>query len=432
MTDSPHTKQYPRRSFMDVLEIVVPKVVLAPTTIAALLFVYGFILWTAWISFTKSRLLPRYEFAGFYQYIKLFTNDRWWVASKNLLIFGGLFVVLCILIGLLLAILLDQRIRAEGALRTIYLYPMALSFIVTGTAWKWILNPGLGLERLVHQMGFTDFTFDWLVDPEMAIYTVVIAGVWQSSGFVMALFLAGCAASTTPSSRPPRWTVPACRASTGGSSSPVCARSFSARSSFCPHRHQELRPGGRPHPRRPRLCLGSAGHLHVRLRLHPQPAGLWRRQRHGDAGRVMAIIIPYLYSELRQVQWIKRPESAQKPNAGQCRPRQAVHLQPADPFGPLFPGAPFRHGPHIGQEHGGHPHRQPDLHALGHHLRCLERGLEQRLHRWSAAGASVTISGTPSGSPSRGRSSPPSSGRSTGTSFPSGVFAEARCFFPCC
>jgi glucose/mannose transport system permease protein len=174
-----------------VVEELLPKIVLAPTTLAAMLFIYGFILWTAWISFTKSRMLPRYDLAGFYQYVKLFTNDRWWVACKNLVIFGGLFIAICIVLGLLLAILLDQKIRAEGALRTIYLYPMALSFIVTGTAWKWILNPGLGLERLVRQMGFSEFTFDWLVNPKMAIYTVVIAGVWQSSGFVMALFLAG-------------------------------------------------------------------------------------------------------------------------------------------------------------------------------------------------------------------------------------------------
>lgn len=173
------------------LENLLPKLVLAPTTAACLIFVYGFILWTAWISFTKSRLLPRYDWAGFFQYIKLFTNDRWWVASKNLLIFGSLFIIFCIVLGLLLAILLDQRIRAEGALRTIYLYPMALSFIVTGTAWKWILNPGLGLERLVREMGFSEFTFDWLVNSKMSIYTVVIAGVWQSTGFVMALFLAG-------------------------------------------------------------------------------------------------------------------------------------------------------------------------------------------------------------------------------------------------
>jgi glucose/mannose transport system permease protein len=181
----------PRRSVIGVVEELLPKIVLAPTTLAAMLFIYGFILWTAWISFTKSRMLPRYDLAGFYQYVKLFTNDRWWVACKNLVIFGGLFIAICIVLGLLLAILLDQKIRAEGALRTIYLYPMALSFIVTGTAWKWILNPGLGLERLVRQMGFSEFTFDWLVNPKMAIYTVVIAGVWQSSGFVMALFLAG-------------------------------------------------------------------------------------------------------------------------------------------------------------------------------------------------------------------------------------------------
>jgi glucose/mannose transport system permease protein len=181
----------PIRKFSDFLENFLPKMVLAPTFLASLVFVYGFILWTAWISFTKSRLLPKYDLTGFYQYIKLLTNDRWWVASKNLFIFGGLFIVFCIILGLLIAILLDQRIRVEGALRTIYLYPMALSFIVTGTVWKWILNPGLGFESLVRQMGFETFTFDWLVNSDMSIYTVVIAGVWQSTGFVMALFLAG-------------------------------------------------------------------------------------------------------------------------------------------------------------------------------------------------------------------------------------------------
>ena len=86
---------------------------------------------------------------------------------------------------------LDQRIRIEGAIRTIYLYPMALSFIVTGTAWKWILNPGLGVERFMHELGFNSFTFDWIINRDMAVYTLVIAAVWQSSGFVMALFLAG-------------------------------------------------------------------------------------------------------------------------------------------------------------------------------------------------------------------------------------------------
>jgi glucose/mannose transport system permease protein len=94
-------------------------------------------------------------------------------------------------VGLTLAILLDQKIRGEGVLRPIYLYPMALSFIVTGTAWKWFLNPGLGLDRTMHAWGFTSFNFDWLVNPDMAIYTVVIAGVWQAAGFCMAMFLAG-------------------------------------------------------------------------------------------------------------------------------------------------------------------------------------------------------------------------------------------------
>jgi len=175
----------------DAIQAALPRIVLGPTLLCFLVFVYGFIAWTAVLSFTKSRLLPNYTFVGFAQYATLFENERWWVAVKNLFVFGGLFILVCLAIGLLLAILLDQKIRAEGLLRSIYLYPMALSFIVTGTAWKWILNPGLGIERVVQSWGFPGFTFDWLVNPDMAIYTVVIAGAWQSSGFVMALFLAG-------------------------------------------------------------------------------------------------------------------------------------------------------------------------------------------------------------------------------------------------
>jgi glucose/mannose transport system permease protein len=181
----------PGRRLSDYLEVALPKIVLGPTLLVALIFVYGFILWTAWLSFTESRLLPRYDFAGVVQYFTLFANERWWTALKNLAIFGTLFIAVCLFLGLLLAILLDQRIRAEGFLRSIYLYPMALSFIVTGTAWKWILNPGLGLQHLMRQWGFENFTFEWIVTPGWSIYTVVIAGAWQSSGFVMALFLAG-------------------------------------------------------------------------------------------------------------------------------------------------------------------------------------------------------------------------------------------------
>ena len=168
-----------------------PKLVLAPSFLLAFFFIYGLMAWNGYLSLSASRLLPNYEFVGLEQYATLWESDRWWVALKNLAIYGGLFLFFGMAIGLLLAILLDQKIRAEGVLRTVYLYPMALSFIVTGTAWKWILNPGLGLEKVMHEWGWTSFGFDWLINPDRAIYTVVIAGVWQSAGFVMALFLAG-------------------------------------------------------------------------------------------------------------------------------------------------------------------------------------------------------------------------------------------------
>ena len=173
------------------LEKHLPKIVLAPSFIAIILFVYGFIAWTAWVSFTKSRLMPKYDIIGFIQYDRLFDSPRWDVAINNLFIFGFLFILISMFLGLIIAIFLDQKIRIEGALRTIYLYPMALSLIVTGTAWKWMLNPGLGFEAVIKNLGFNNFTFDWLINPDFAIYTVVIAGVWQASGFVMALFLAG-------------------------------------------------------------------------------------------------------------------------------------------------------------------------------------------------------------------------------------------------
>ncbi|XDZ65483.1 carbohydrate ABC transporter permease [Alphaproteobacteria bacterium LSUCC0684] len=176
---------------IDWLEKQMPKIVLAPSFLVSLVFVYGFIGWTAWVSLTRSRLLPRYDLYGFIQYERLFDSLRWDTAINNLFIFGILFISISTVLGLILAILLDQKIRTEGVIRTIYLYPMALSLIVTGTAWKWILNPGLGFEAAIRGLGWSDFSFDWLVDPEMAIYTVVIAGVWQASGFVMALFLAG-------------------------------------------------------------------------------------------------------------------------------------------------------------------------------------------------------------------------------------------------
>ena len=173
------------------LEKNLPKFVLAPTTIVMIVCMYGFIAWTGLLSLTKSRMMPQWEFVGLDQYVRLFNNPRWHVAVDNLFIFLILFILIALVLGLLLAIFLDQKIRNEGVIRTIYLYPMAISFIVTGTAWKWILNPGLGIEKLVRDLGFVGFEFRWLVESDMAIYTIVIAAVWQSSGFVMALFLAG-------------------------------------------------------------------------------------------------------------------------------------------------------------------------------------------------------------------------------------------------
>jgi len=169
----------------------IPKIVVAPTFLVMFIFIYGFIIWNLILSFTNSKILPEYTFVSFKQYIKLFNNTKWWIAMENLAIFSLLFIGICLILGLLLAVLIDQKIRFENIFRTIYLYPMALSFIATGTIWQWILNPGLGFENLVRQMGFSTFTFDWIVNSSMSIYTIIIAAIWQSSGFVMILMLAG-------------------------------------------------------------------------------------------------------------------------------------------------------------------------------------------------------------------------------------------------
>ena len=177
--------------FRTRLQNWLPKLVLAPSFAVTLLFVYGFILFTIYLSFTGSKMLPIYKFVGFQNYQKLWALQNWHIALTNIAIFATLYIVICTVIGLSLAIFLDQKIRGEGFLRPIYLYPMALSFIVTGTAWKWFLDPGIGLERIMHEWGWESFAFNWIKDNDMAIYTIVIAAVWQTSGFVMAMFLAG-------------------------------------------------------------------------------------------------------------------------------------------------------------------------------------------------------------------------------------------------
>ena len=175
------------------LQLNLPKLVLAPSFAAVLVCVYGFIAFTLFLSFTNAKLLPTdySEFVGLANYVALFDHRNWKISLANLAIFAPMYIIFCTMIGLGLAILLDQKIRIEGFLRPIYLYPMALSFIVTGVAWKWFLDPGIGLEAVVRSWGWETFSFRWIKDSDMAIYTIVIAAVWQSSGFVMAMFLAG-------------------------------------------------------------------------------------------------------------------------------------------------------------------------------------------------------------------------------------------------
>ena len=168
-----------------------PKLLLSPSVLLVLVCVYGYIMFTIYLSFTSSTLMPSYEWAGTVSYQRLFAQENWHVALNNLWVFAILYIGIAMALGLGFAILIDQHIRAEGAFRSIFLYPMALSFIVTGTAWKWLLDPGVGLEHTMHNLGWESFAFGWIKHSDMAIYCVVIAAVWQTTGFVMALFLAG-------------------------------------------------------------------------------------------------------------------------------------------------------------------------------------------------------------------------------------------------
>jgi len=164
---------------------------LLPMALTVLVAYLGSTLWTLRVSLSSARTFPKDDFVGLAQYERLFDNERWLHSLHNLAIYGVLFVGACMLIGFLLAIVIDQKLRAEGVFRSILLYPYAMSFVATGLVWQWMLNPEVGLQQAVRGLGFESFTFDWLVDPDKAIYAVVIAAVWQASGLVMALMLAG-------------------------------------------------------------------------------------------------------------------------------------------------------------------------------------------------------------------------------------------------
>ncbi|WP_136658887.1 sugar ABC transporter permease [Nitratireductor sp. XY-223] len=167
------------------------KVAATPMILTTMIVFVGCSLWTVIYSFSASRALPVNEFVGFAQYERLFNTSRWNKSVENIAFYGIFSLVFSLVVGFVLAAFMDQKIRFENTFRTIYLYPFALSFIVTGVVWQWILNPTLGLQEAVRSLGWESFTFDLIADRDTVIYALLIAGIWQGTGFVMALMLAG-------------------------------------------------------------------------------------------------------------------------------------------------------------------------------------------------------------------------------------------------
>ncbi|MEJ8475313.1 carbohydrate ABC transporter permease [Roseibium algae] len=167
------------------------KVAAIPMIATALVVFLGGTAWTVLYSFTSSKLLPKEKFVGLAQYERLWSSSKWLISIENLAIYGVFSLIFALLIGFLLATLLDQKIRFEDTFRTIFLYPFALSFIVTGLAWQWILNPDFGIQHVVRSMGFESFAFDPLYNSDIVIYGVLIAGLWHETGLIMCLMLAG-------------------------------------------------------------------------------------------------------------------------------------------------------------------------------------------------------------------------------------------------
>lgn len=170
---------------------LIPFAALLPMALVVIVGYLGTVLWSFKVSLSNSRSLPTDSFVGMAQYVRLFENERWMLSMQNLALYAVLFILASMLIGFLLAVFIDQKVTAEGVLRTVFLYPYAMSFVATGLVWQWILTPGSGIESTVRQLGFPDFQFDWIIDQDMVIYTIVLATVWQASGLVMALMLAG-------------------------------------------------------------------------------------------------------------------------------------------------------------------------------------------------------------------------------------------------
>jgi len=167
------------------------KIASIPMILTALCIFVGATAWTVVHSFTGSRMLPKRNWVGFDQYERLWDTDRWIISIKNLAIYGVCSMILTLFIGFCLAACLDRKIRGEAVFRTIFLYPFALSFVVTGLAWQWILNPDFGLQSVVRNWGWESFTFDPLNNPNIVMFGLLIAGLWQGTGLIMCIMLAG-------------------------------------------------------------------------------------------------------------------------------------------------------------------------------------------------------------------------------------------------
>jgi glucose/mannose transport system permease protein len=183
-----HYKKYKLYSILLIL----------PSALALLVFVYGFIGFTGMASVINwKKLKIDFTFVGLDNYIRLFQNERFQIDMRNTAVFTLLFLVATIVIGFLLAIALDRNIKGESIFRNIYLFPMAFSFIVTGVVWRWLLAPGtattgaMGVNLLFEKIGLGFLKNGWYTDPSIGIKAVVIAAVWQYAGYVMALYLAG-------------------------------------------------------------------------------------------------------------------------------------------------------------------------------------------------------------------------------------------------
>lgn len=164
---------------------------LLPMVVTALVGYLATVLWSVGVSFTSSRMFANTNFVGLDQYYKLFANERWQLSVNNLVLFAVLGICICMVLGFLLAVFIDQKIRSESIFRSIFLYPYAMSFVVTGLVWQWMLNPEMGIQSAVRRLGFADFQLDWIVTQDKVMYCVILAAVWQASGLVMAILLAG-------------------------------------------------------------------------------------------------------------------------------------------------------------------------------------------------------------------------------------------------